>query len=213
MPTQEYVNGQPVSTSASFRVYHDAAESIDDHGRLLARSGYYQQAMAEHQHPDKFAAALTGVYATDPNYGSSLISLMRRYDLYRYSASDAAPAGPHPRDHRPAAAQPGSAAIPGVSGTVTPPAQPRGSASPPAAAPQPTQTTKPEPTQTATPAPTRTATPTRPTAPGADRDASPAADPDREPGADPDGDPDPQPDHRPGADRNREPGAGPDACS
>ena len=52
MPTQEYVNGQPVSTSASFRVYHNAAESIDDHGRLLARSGYYQHAMAEHQHPE-----------------------------------------------------------------------------------------------------------------------------------------------------------------
>ena len=51
MPTQEYVNGQPVSTSASFRVYHNAAESIDDHGRLLARSGYYGQAMAERRAP------------------------------------------------------------------------------------------------------------------------------------------------------------------
>jgi flagellum-specific peptidoglycan hydrolase FlgJ len=171
MPTQEYVNGQPVSTSASFRVYHDAAESIDDHGRLLARSGYYQQAMAEHQHPDKFAAALTGVYATDPNYGSSLISLMRRYDLYHYSVSDA-----HPRHHRPAATQPGSAAIPGVSGTVTPPAQPRGSASPPVATPQPTQTTKPEPTQTASPAPTRTASPapTHTATPAPTQTASPA---------------------------------------
>jgi flagellum-specific peptidoglycan hydrolase FlgJ len=40
LPTQEYVNGQPVNTSASFRVYNNVAESIDDHGRLLARSGY-----------------------------------------------------------------------------------------------------------------------------------------------------------------------------
>ena len=148
MPTQEYVNGQPVSTSASFRVYHNAAESIDDHGRLLARSGYYGQAMAEREHPDKFAAALTGVYATDPNYGANLISLMRRYDLYRYSATHA---GPRP-DRSPAGTQPGSAAIPGVTGTVTPPAQPGGSASPPAATPQPTRTAKPEPTRTANPA-------------------------------------------------------------
>ena len=51
LPTQEYVNGQPVSTSASFRVYHDVAESIDDHGRLLARSGYYQQAMSDRTRP------------------------------------------------------------------------------------------------------------------------------------------------------------------
>ena len=110
MPTQEYVNGQPVNTSASFRVYHDAAESIDDHGRLLARSGYYQQAMAEHQHPDKFAAALTGVYATDPNYGANLISLMRRYDLYRYSASDANRPGRSPAGRSRAAWPPGSRA-------------------------------------------------------------------------------------------------------
>ncbi len=152
MPTQEYVNGQPVSTSASFRVYHNAAESIDDHGRLLAGSGYYQHAMAERQHPDRFAAALTGVYATDPNYGANLISLMRRYDLYRYSNSHAG--RPH---HRPAVAAPGSAAIPGVPGSASPPAPPRASASPPAASPQPTRTASPQPTGTASPQPTRTA--------------------------------------------------------
>ncbi len=154
MPTQEYVNGQPVSTSASFRVYHNAAESIDDHGRLLARSGYYQQAMTERQHPDKFAAALTGVYATDPNYGANLISLMRRYDLYRYSNSDA-----RRPDHRPAVAEPGSADIPGVPGAVSAPAQPRASASPPPATPQPTRTAAPEPTRTVSPQPTGTAAP------------------------------------------------------
>ena len=176
MPTQEYVNGQPVSTSASFRVYHDAAESIDDHGRLLARSGYYQQAMAERQHPDKFAGALTGVYATDPNYGANLISLMRRYDLYRYSA---------PGDHRasrdgrpdrgPAVAQPGGAAIPGVSGTSAPPAPAGGSSSPPAATPQPTRTAGPEPTRTAKPEPTRSPgpQPTQTAGPEPTRTASP----------------------------------------
>jgi flagellum-specific peptidoglycan hydrolase FlgJ len=167
MPTQEYVNGQPVSTSASFRVYHNAAESIDDHGRLLARSGYYQQAMAERQHPDKFAAALTGVYATDPNYGASLISLMRRYDLYRYSASgtgrpDRSPSVAQPGGG-PAVAQPGGAAIPGVASAASPPAQPIRSASPPAATPRPTRTARPQPTGTVSPQPTGTVSP-QPTA-------------------------------------------------
>ena len=154
LPTQEYVNGQPVSTSASFRVYHNVAESIDDHGRLLARSGYYQQAMADRQHPDKFAAALTGVYATDPNYGANLISLMRRYDLYRYQAPDHGQPG-----HEPAAAAPGGATIPGVPAGAPAPAGPPRPASPPSPSPRPTRTASPRPTRTASPQPTRTASP------------------------------------------------------
>jgi flagellum-specific peptidoglycan hydrolase FlgJ len=94
LPTQEYENGRPVSRTAAFRRYDSAAESIDDHGKLLATSGYYTQAMAERQNPNSFAAALTGVYATDPDYGAKLVGLMRRYDLYRYDLSG--PAAHHP---------------------------------------------------------------------------------------------------------------------
>ncbi len=174
LPTQEYVNGQPVSTSASFRVYHNVAESIDDHGRLLARSGYYQQAMGDRTNPDKFAAALTGVYATDPDYGANLISLMRRYDLYRYGVSG---------DGQPRAAsrgaETGSARIPGVPAAPPVPARPAGSARPdprptptapaPPASPRPTPTApaSPRPTPTA-PAPPASPRPT-PTAPASPR--------------------------------------------
>ncbi|MGO9220094.1 MAG: glucosaminidase domain-containing protein, partial [Streptosporangiaceae bacterium] len=154
LPTQEYVNGQPVSTSASFRVYNNVAESIDDHGRLLARSGYYQQAMADRQHPDRFAAALTGVYATDPNYGASLISLMRRYDLYRYG-----PAGQAQQAHSPAVPAPGSATIPGVGAAPSAPPERTGSAAGPAASRQPTRKRKPQPTRPASPQPSRTVSP------------------------------------------------------
>ncbi len=125
LPTQEYVNGQPVSTSASFRVYHDLAESIDDHGRLLAQSGYYQQAMAHRQSPNEFAKALTGVYATDPNYGSNLITLMLRYDLYHYGAAEQGQA-----TQRAVTAEPGSATIPGVGDARSAPAERTGSAGP-----------------------------------------------------------------------------------
>jgi flagellum-specific peptidoglycan hydrolase FlgJ len=102
MHTQEYDNGQSVARIASFRVYHNFAESIDDHGKLLATSEYYQRSMAYRQDPNAFAATLTGVYATDPDYGAKLISLMRQYDLYRYDvpAPAAAPreAGSDPAD-------------------------------------------------------------------------------------------------------------------
>jgi hypothetical protein len=66
--------------------------------------------MADRHMPDAFAAALTGVYATDPGYGSHLIALMRLYHLYRYdSTQPATPAG-SPVASRPAA----QAAVPGV---------------------------------------------------------------------------------------------------
>jgi len=170
LPTEEYVNGQQVSTSASFRVYHDVAESIDDHGRLLADSGYYQQAMADRQHPNEFAKALTGVYATDPNYGSNLISLMLRYDLYHYgTAGQAQPA------HGPAGPAPGSATIPGVGGAPSAAPGRTGSAGRSPASPEPTRTHKPGPTRTASPQPSRTASPqpTGTAAPQPTRTASP----------------------------------------
>ncbi len=93
LPTEEYQDGSWVATTASFRVYHNVAESIADHSRLLANGESYQQAMANRQAPDAFANDLTGVYATDPSYGSNLIGIMRLYNLYRYDPTpSAAPA-------------------------------------------------------------------------------------------------------------------------
>ena len=94
LPTQEFENGQWVTVNAAFRVYHNVAESIADHGELLATGPSYQQAMADRHIPDAFATDLTGVYATDPQYGSNLIAIMRLYNLYRYDS--AAPAAAQP---------------------------------------------------------------------------------------------------------------------
>jgi flagellum-specific peptidoglycan hydrolase FlgJ len=99
LPTSEYLNGQWVTINAAFRVYHNAAESISDHAELLATSGYYQRAMADRAVPDAFANDLTGVYATDPNYGANLIALMRLYNLYRF---DVPAATQHPQATQPA---------------------------------------------------------------------------------------------------------------
>jgi flagellum-specific peptidoglycan hydrolase FlgJ len=101
LPTQEFENGQWVTITAQFRVYNNVAESIADHANLLATSGYYSAAMANRQAPNSFAQALTGVYATDPNYGNTLVGLMRRYNLYQFdpdtqSATAQARAAAHP---------------------------------------------------------------------------------------------------------------------
>ena len=91
VPTQEYENGQAITVNAPFRVYSDVAQSINDHSLLLATGSAYQQAMADRRSPDAFASDLTGVYATDPNYGANLITIMRQYNLYRFDAGT--PAG------------------------------------------------------------------------------------------------------------------------
>jgi len=135
--TQEYVNGQWVTTTAPFRVYHNVAESIADHSQLLATSGYYQHAMADREVPDAFATDLTGIYATDPEYGSKLIGLMRLYNLYRYDSPAPTPvphAAPHAAPTGPAAtAMPSPAVPPSVpphpSTSATPTAAPHGPAS------------------------------------------------------------------------------------
>jgi flagellum-specific peptidoglycan hydrolase FlgJ len=114
LPTREYENGAWVTTTAPFRAYHNIAESIEDHSQLLATGEAYQRAMANRHQPDAFATALTGVYATDPEYGSHLIALMRLYHLYQYDT--AAPAAVPPA--APAVAQVAGqqAAVPGVAG-------------------------------------------------------------------------------------------------
>ena len=113
LPTQEYQNGQYVTVTAPFRVYHNVAESIADHGQLLATNSSYQHAMADRHLPDSFATDLTGVYATDPNYGSNLIAIMRLYNLYQFSAPASAPA---PAQQAPA--QHGSRGRGGIFGPV-----------------------------------------------------------------------------------------------
>jgi flagellum-specific peptidoglycan hydrolase FlgJ len=114
LPTQEYENGSWVTIDAQFAVYHNEAESIAGHAELLATSGYYVQAMADRAYPDAFANNLTGVYATDPDYGANLIALMKLYNLYQYDAvPTATPAAtPAPAPSRTSA--PASDSIPGV---------------------------------------------------------------------------------------------------
>ena len=90
LPTQEYENGSWVTIDAQFAAYHNDAESVADHAELLATSGYYTRAMADRAQPDAFANDLTGVYATDPDYGANLIALMKLYHLYQYDTTPAA---------------------------------------------------------------------------------------------------------------------------
>jgi flagellum-specific peptidoglycan hydrolase FlgJ len=117
LPTQEHEDGSWVTIDAQFAVYRNDAESIAGHAELLATSGYYARAMADRAYPDAFANDLTGVYATDPDYGANLIALMKLYSLYQYDTPPAATPAPAPSRTSASA----SGGIPGVipAGRVT----------------------------------------------------------------------------------------------
>ncbi len=82
--TQEVVNGQTVTVTAKFRAFESIAQAFDEHGRLLATAPVYAPAMALAGNPDKFADALSGVYATDPEYGMKLKWVMQTYKFTNY---------------------------------------------------------------------------------------------------------------------------------
>jgi hypothetical protein len=82
--TREVLQGQSVRVVARFRKFATLNEAFDQHGRLLATARPYAHARTLVGNPDAFADALTGVYATDPNYGTSLKRLMKSCNLYQY---------------------------------------------------------------------------------------------------------------------------------
>ena len=83
-PTREVINGENVTVTARFRVFESLSQAFDEHGRLLATAPVYKDAMKQADYPEAFADALTGVYATDPNYGFTLKWVMQNYGLSQY---------------------------------------------------------------------------------------------------------------------------------
>ena len=79
--THEVMNGETVSITAKFRKFATISEAFDQHGRLLATNPVYKPAMEKKDDPNAFADALTGVYATDPQYGTTLKYVIRTYNL------------------------------------------------------------------------------------------------------------------------------------
>ncbi len=86
MPTMEYDSaGDAYTTLDPFRAYKTLADSVLDHDSLFIRLSRYAPAMAVKDDPKAFAVAIMdGGYSTDPSYANKLVSLMDRYDLYRF---------------------------------------------------------------------------------------------------------------------------------
>ena len=84
--TWEVIDGKSVTIKARFRRFDSLTEAFEMHGKLLGTGSPYKAAMELVGDPDKFADALTGVYATDPQYGTTLKWVMDNYKLKQYDS-------------------------------------------------------------------------------------------------------------------------------
>lgn len=82
--TRECIKGKWIVIDARFRAYNDWAGSIHDHAQFLVENPRYAPAFQHTDNGCDFAMALAGAgYATDPDYGKKLISLIRWHSLWK----------------------------------------------------------------------------------------------------------------------------------
>lgn len=82
--TEEVIDGKRIRIVDRFRRFESITEAFDQHGRLLATASPYRAAMQLVEDVERFADALTGVYATDPQYGTTLKWVITTYGLKKH---------------------------------------------------------------------------------------------------------------------------------
>ncbi len=75
--TTEYREGVPMSERAAFRSYDSYSASFSDYVEFLNRNPRYRDVLEAADRPEEFADRLQAAgYATDPNYGAKIRSIM-----------------------------------------------------------------------------------------------------------------------------------------
>nr|WP_284247617.1 LysM peptidoglycan-binding domain-containing protein [Tetragenococcus halophilus] len=88
MPTQEYINGRYVTVDAAFRKYPSYTASFQDNAALLSTSLYSGAWKSNTNSYRDATAALTGLYATAPDYNTVLNGIIESYDLTRFDSGN-----------------------------------------------------------------------------------------------------------------------------
>jgi len=94
--TKEEVGGKLVDRREPFRVFDSLDDAFIQHAELLGTSHKYAKVRTFSHDPEKFADALTKLYATDSLYGSKLKQIMSKNNLYQFdldTADDPSDAG------------------------------------------------------------------------------------------------------------------------
>ena len=90
--TAEYVDGNRVMETAAFRKYSSWEASLLDHGKFLRDNPRYAACFAETT-PEGWARAVAKAgYATDPQYASKIVTIIRQHQLDAIRAGEPAPA-------------------------------------------------------------------------------------------------------------------------
>lgn len=83
MRTREVYGGRSVYVNAAFRAYANNSESVEDHGNFLYSNRRYRNLLGDRNYASVANKLHADGYATDPNYASALINLVRTYGLDR----------------------------------------------------------------------------------------------------------------------------------
>lgn len=80
--TTEYIADTPIKMNASFRKYSSVEHSFNDYISLVKGSERYQNAVASASNPERYVQELHKAgYATDPKYGSKILSIYHGEEL------------------------------------------------------------------------------------------------------------------------------------
>lgn len=81
MQTREVYGGRSVYINDNFRAYANNSESVEDHGNFLYSNSRYHNILGNTNYVSVANDLHSDGYATDPSYASSLINLVRTYNL------------------------------------------------------------------------------------------------------------------------------------
>lgn len=89
LPTQEYIDGQWITTTATWRVYDDINQSVRDRTQFLLENPRYTQGgvFSATTYQAQCQALQNSGYATDPSYASLLISIIEDSNFTIYDTA------------------------------------------------------------------------------------------------------------------------------
>ncbi|MCT4509659.1 MAG: glycoside hydrolase family 73 protein [Tepidibacter sp.] len=82
--TNEFVNNKKIEVVQSFRSYDSYSKSVEDYTDLLGKAKRYEALKQCKDYKEQAIALYACGYSTDPNYPQKLISIIEKYELYKY---------------------------------------------------------------------------------------------------------------------------------